>query len=325
MRKPSGLMKKTSAHSGPERPLVTPDEAGRRLDNYLMSRLKGVPRSRIYRMIRGGEVRINGRRARPDSRLEEGNEVRIPPVRVAATGPVQAPPADRVSWLTDRIVYEDRDLLVLNKPAGLAVHGGSGISFGAIELLRAARPDAPALELVHRLDRETSGCLIVAKRRPALRRLHEQFREGTIQKHYVTLLCGKMPGTERLIDEPLLTTQRRGGERHVVVAPEGKPARSRFTPRRRFRDATLVDVIIETGRTHQIRVHAAHIGHPVAGDERYGSADDAITRRYGLQRLFLHADRVSFDSPRGEQVIRAECPLDPELVAVVERLESAAS
>lgn len=304
---------------------VPADEAGRRLDNFLLAQLKGVPRPRIYRMIRGGEVRINGGRCRPDRRLLAGDEVRVPPVH--DSGPLpgsrsSGPPEERVQWLTDQIVFEDQDLLVLNKPAGLAVHGGSGISWGVIELLRAARPGERGLELVHRLDRETSGCLLIAKRRPTLRELHAQFRDGQVRKHYLALLCGRMKGEERFIDEPLLTTERRGGERHVRVDPMGKPARSRITPQRRYRAMTLADVLIETGRTHQIRVHAASIGHPVAGDERYGRGLDDLCRRYRLTRLFLHADRLTFDHPRTGHVVNVVSPLDAELEQVRNKLSA---
>jgi 23S rRNA pseudouridine955/2504/2580 synthase len=303
---------------------VSADHAGRRLDNYLLGSLSGVPRSRIYRMIRSGEVRVNGGRARPDRRLLAGDELRIPPVQTRDTQ-ARKPPRDQVERLLARIVYEDADLLALNKPAGLAVHGGSGVSWGVIELLRAGRPQADFLELVHRLDRETSGCLLVAKRRPALRRLHQQFRDGEVRKQYVALLCGRLRGEERYVDTPLLTTTRRGGERHVEPDPDGKPARSRFYPRKRFRSLSLADVVIETGRTHQIRAHAASIGHPVAGDDRYGVGADRAARRFGLQRLFLHADRLSFDSPTSGQVVRIEAPLEPELVAVLDNLAAAES
>lgn len=299
---------------------VNQDEAGRRLDNFLLGQLKGVPRSRVYRMIRGGEVRVNGGRSKPDTRLAAGDIVRVPPVRQSeGAGPAAAPPRE-LDWLSDRIVYEDSNVLVLDKPAGLAVHGGSGVSWGAIELLRAARGNSDSLELVHRLDRDTSGCLLVAKRRPALRSLHAQFRDGEVRKHYVALLCGQMRGTERFIDDPLYTHHRRGGERFVEVHPDGKPARTRIDPVRRFGPATLVDVVIETGRTHQIRVHAAAIGHPVAGDERYGEQPDAVVKKFGLRRLFLHAATLTFDDPSSERVIRVESPLDPDLAKVLERL-----
>ncbi|HHQ14305.1 MAG TPA: RluA family pseudouridine synthase [Chromatiales bacterium] len=303
---------------------VSADDAGRRLDNFLLTRLKGVPRSRVYRMIRGGEVRVNGRRARPDGRLEEGDQVRVPPVQISRRAAPPGPAANELDWLNDRIVYEDRDVLVLDKPAGLAVHGGSGVSFGAIELLRKLRPEHEQLELVHRLDRDTSGCLLFARRRSALRRLHAQFREGEVRKEYIALLCGRLRGQERFIDRPLSVHRRRGGERHVQVDPEhGKPARSRFTPRRRYASATVVDVVIETGRTHQIRVHAADLGHPVAGDTRYGGeVSERLARRLGLERLFLHAGALTFDSPRDGRVIRVECPLDAALTKVLDRLDA---
>ena len=297
---------------------VEPDEADRRLDNFLITRLKGVPRSRIYRIIRSGEVRVNKGRAKPDRRLAAGDEVRIPPIRVG--GPAKAPSRGSAEWLEQRIVYEDRDLLVLDKPSGLAVHGGSGISFGAIELLRQLRGEDSFLELVHRLDRDTSGCLLVAKRRPALRNLHAQFREGEVQKIYQTLLLGHWRGGNQYVDAPLLTTNRKNGERHVRVDATGKAARTKFIPAQAFAAAQLTSVELDTGRTHQIRVHAAHLGHPVAGDTRYGPADDPIVSGYGLQRLFLHAASLAFESPKGDRVIRVESPLDAELMAVLEKL-----
>lgn len=297
---------------------VEPDEADRRLDNFLLAQLKGVPRTHVYRMIRSGQVRVNSRRAGPDTRLAAGDRVRIPPVRMSAAGGV-TPRADRVQWIEKRIIHEDRDLLVLDKPAGLAVHGGSGVSLGAIELLRAARPDAPALGLVHRLDRETSGCLLIAKRHPTLRRLQALFRAGTVDKTYHALLLGRMSGAERLVDAPLLTTERQGGERHVRVDPAGKPARTRFVVERRFDLATLARVDLLTGRTHQIRVHAAHIGHALAGDKRYGAEDDPVAARYGLTRLFLHASSIAIEHPAGV-VLRVASPLPEELDAVLARL-----
>lgn len=316
-------MRGNSALSAVRTLRVDAEASGRRLDNLLLGELKGVPRSRIYRLIRTGQVRVNGRRARPETRVALGDEVRLPPVRTPEQAREHAPPADRVAWLAQRILYEDRDLLALDKPAGLAVHGGSGVSFGAIELLRAARPDEPGLELVHRLDRDTSGCLLVARRRPALRRLHALLREGAVAKRYTALVVGRLAGGERRVDAPLLTTERRGGERHVRVDAGGKPAVSRFVPVRRFAQATLVDVWIETGRTHQIRVHAAHLGHPVAGDERYGAADDPVVAGAGLGRLFLHAASIAFDAPGDGRVLRVEAPLPAELAAVLARLASA--
>lgn len=302
--------------------IVEPGDEDRRLDNFLLSRLRGVPKSRVYRMIRGGEVRVNKGRARPDRRLAAGDRVRIPPVRLDARATAGARVPRDASWIERRILYEDRDLLILDKPHGLAVHGGSGVSAGAIELLRAARGERADLGLVHRLDRDTSGCLLIAKRRPALRYLHGLFRDGEVQKRYTALLLGAWKGGNRVIDEPLQTTRRRGGERHVSVDPTGKPARTRFMPERVCGPAQLTTVELDTGRTHQIRVHAAFIGHPVAGDRRYGPADDPVVRDFGLRRLFLHASSLAFESLDGTRVIRADAPLDDELLVVLRRLES---
>ena len=300
---------------------IDAEETDRRLDNFLISRLKGVPRSRIYKMIRSGEVRVNKGRARPDRRLIAGDQVRIPPFRSASEVSKGQQPPRSAQWLEDRILYEDRNLLVLDKPSGLAVHGGSGIDFGAIELLRSIRGGPEKLELVHRLDRDTSGCLLVAKRRSTLRLLHEQFRNGDVQKIYTALLDGSWKGGNLYVDEPLLTTQRRNGERHVTVSSEGKPARTKFMPEeRRGRkgcEYQLTRIELDTGRTHQIRVHAAHIGHAVAGDSRYGEVRDPVLTQLGLNRLFLHASVLVFDSPQNDRVIRAEAPLSPELEKVL--------
>jgi 23S rRNA pseudouridine955/2504/2580 synthase len=300
---------------------VAAEEADRRLDNFLLAQLKGVPRTHVYRLIRSGQVRVNSRRAGPDTRLEAGDRVRIPPLRTAAAA-AAVPAVERVQWIEKRVIYEDRDLLVLDKPEGLAVHGGSGVSLGAIELLRAARPDAQGLGLVHRLDRETSGCLLIAKRQSTLRRLQALFRAGTVDKTYHALLLGKFSGAERLVDAPLLTTERHGGERHVRVDPAGKPAQTRFLVERRFDVATLARVALLTGRTHQIRVHAAHIGHPLAGDKRYGPEDDPVVGRCGLKRLFLHASRIVLDHPAGV-TLRVQSPLPEELESVLQRLARA--
>jgi 23S rRNA pseudouridine955/2504/2580 synthase len=301
---------------------VDPDEADRRLDNFLLSRLKGLPRALIYRMIRGGEVRVNKGRARPSRRLAEGDRVRIPPVHLTTPVAGQSSRVANTDWLESRVVYEDRDLLVLNKPAGLAVHGGSGVSLGVIELLRQGRAghdQKDRLELVHRLDRDTSGCLLIAKRHSSLRRLHEQFREGQVQKQYSAVLVGRWKGGARTVRDPLITHHRRGGERHVRVDPEGKPALTRFHPEKQFEQGILVSADLGTGRTHQIRVHAAHIGHPVAGDVRYGSESDAVCGESGLNRLFLHATRLRFENPQNTPV-DIECPLDADLRAVLDRL-----
>jgi 23S rRNA pseudouridine955/2504/2580 synthase len=313
-----------AAHGAGSVQLVTvgPEEADRRLDNFLLARLKGVPRTRVYRIIRAGEVRVNSRRAGPDHRLEEGDKVRIPPVRTAPGTPGRAVRQEGAAWIEARVLHEDADCLVLDKPAGLAVHGGSGVSLGAIELLRAARPDA-VLGLVHRLDRDTSGCLLVAKRPSSLRRLQAQFREGSVEKTYTALLAGRLNGAERLVDAPLLTTERRGGERHVRVDAAGKPASTRFIVEERLAGATLARVVLLTGRTHQIRVHAAHIGLPLAGDERYGAVPDTVAARCGLKRMFLHAASLAFDSPRDGRVIRVASPLPADLESALRRLRRA--
>jgi len=251
-----------------------------------------------------------------------GDEVRVPPVR--QTDASNVPPAARVraDWIEELVLYEDKDLLVLNKPSGLAVHGGSGISLGAIELLRAVRGSDACLELAHRLDRDTSGCLLVAKRTASLRSLHGQFRDGTVDKRYLALLIGRWPGRARTVDAPLVTDERRGGERHVRVDAAGKESVTRFVPLERFADAVLSEVHLTTGRTHQIRVHAASIGHPVAGDERYGMANDPIVSQYGLKRLFLHARSLVFRGPATGKEISVEASMGGDLKLPLDRLRA---
>ena len=301
------------------------DEAGRRLDNFLMSHLKGVPRAHVYRLIRSGEVRVNSRRVQASYRLISGDEVRVPPVRQPEAG--NAPPVGRVrgDWIEARVLHEDDDVLVINKPSGLAVHGGSGVSLGVIELLRATRGPRASLELVHRLDRDTSGCLLIAKRASALRILHAQFRDGTVDKRYLALLIGRWPGRARTVDAPLVTDERRGGERHVRVDAAGKEAITHFVPLERFPDAVLAEVHLTTGRTHQIRVHAASIGHPVAGDERYGVPDDPIVRAHGLKRLFLLARSLGFRNPRTGEPMTVEAPPGDDLNGPLESLRARAT
>jgi 23S rRNA pseudouridine955/2504/2580 synthase len=304
---------------------VSEEEAGQRLDNFVHKHLGDVPRSRVYRVIRKGEVRVNGHRAGPDTRLQAHDKIRIPPVRVRPPEEVGRPSTDLQETIRKAIVYEDARLLVLDKPAGVAVHGGSGISFGVIEALRAVRPDEH-LELAHRLDRDTSGCLIVARNTASLRILHALFREEdtTFEKRYLTLLKGQWDLGKKRIDAPLRTDTRVGGERTVRVDASGKPSLSEFRPVQFFgRRATLMEVALLTGRTHQIRVHAQHAGHPVAGDEKYG--DDVFNdemRAFGLNRMFLHAHSVSFEWPEGGQ-FSVNTPLPPELAAVVDKLEHA--
>jgi 23S rRNA pseudouridine955/2504/2580 synthase len=299
---------------------VSEDEAGQRLDNCLQKRLAGVPRTRIFRLIRKGEVRVNGKRASPELRLQHGDKVRIPPVRLEAPEEPARPGAQLKERIAGAIVHEDERLLVLDKPSGVAVHGGSGVSFGIIETLRALRPDE-SLELVHRLDRETSGCLLIARRPAALRTLHALLREGEFEKRYLALVKGSWQlGTKR-IDVPLRTDTRVGGERTVRAAAGGKPSVSDFRPVQFFgRTATLMEVTLRTGRTHQARVHAAHAGHPVAGDEKYGDpAFNEELRALGLRRMFLHAHSVSFSWPQGAD-FSVNTPLPPDLAEVIEAL-----
>ena len=304
---------------------ISADHAGQRIDNYLMCQLKGVPRSLVYRIVRKGEVRVNKGRIKPEYRLKEGDTVRIPPVKQAEKkAPGQAP--DHIlRQIESSIIFEDKRILVINKPSGLAVHGGSGLSFGLIEVLRQLRPNDKNLELVHRLDRDTSGCLIIAKKRSALRRLHEQLREGTMDKRYMTLLKGKWKGRSKWVDAPLLKNVVKSGERLVFVDKKGKDARTQFIPYCVGDEASLMSVKLDTGRTHQIRVHAQHLGFPIAGDDKYG--DDEFNRYLkgkGLKRLFLHAFSLKFhlpDTETGEDIpISVEAPLDEVLVNVLHKL-----
>lgn len=294
------------------------DMAGQRIDNFLRRELPGVPKSRLYRLLRRGEVRVNGGRIRADYRLCEGDEVRVPPARVRS-GPA-APPASASRQILDRVLFEDRRLLVVDKPSGVAVHGGSGVSHGIVELLRHARADLADLALAHRLDRETSGCLVLAKRRSALRQLHARFREGVVEKNYLALAVGDWQHGERTIDEPLLVTHRQGGERHVILSPEGKPAQTRVRLSRRYGQYSLLQCAPLTGRTHQIRVHLAAAGHPLVVDERYGDeAENRTAKELGLRRLFLHAQSIAFPDEHGnEQHFTA--PLADDLDAFLTRL-----
>lgn len=302
---------------------VGEDHAGQRLDNFLLRALKGVPKSRVYRLLRRGEVRVNRARARPDYRLQAGDVVRLPPVRQQTEVVSALREPDAYAWLEARVLYEDEHLLAVDKPAGLAVHGGTRVSLGLIEALRRLRPHAPMLELVHRLDRETSGCLLVAKNRRSLVALHRAWQEGGVEKHYVALVKGAWRGWEaRRIAVPLEKGRPAGGgERRTRVAPTGKAAASVFTPRRVFGPATLVEIRLLTGRMHQARVHAAHAGHPIAGDDKYGDrAFNRAMRAMGLKRLFLHAARLEFRHPVSGSKMRLESPLPPDLQAVLERL-----
>jgi 23S rRNA pseudouridine955/2504/2580 synthase len=301
-------------------------DAGQRLDNFLVRVLKGVPRTHVYRLLRKGEVRVNSKRAKPEQRVEAGDRIRLPPVRRSPAdgegAPTKAPSASLQKLIVAAIVYEDADLLVLNKPAGVAVHGGSGMAHGVIEVLRASRPEMRELDLVHRLDRDTSGCLVVAKRRAALRDMHAQFRDGLAEKRYLALVCGKWDLGQKRIELPLATGERRGGERHVAVRGHGQMAVSTFRPVQFFGTvATLMEVEIGTGKTHQIRVHAAHAGHPVAGDDKYGDREcNSALRAYGLSRMFLHAAAIGINRPGTREPLHVSSPLGPDLHAVLEAL-----
>jgi len=302
---------------------VPEDRAGQRLDNFLLGQLKGAPRSLVYKLVRSGQVRVNGGRAKAERKLEAGDEVRVPPVNLNEVGDKAPPPTGFLQRMEAAIVFEDARLLVINKPTGVASHGGSGISHGAIETMRALRPNLN-LELVHRLDRDTSGLLILAKKRSALVELQALLREdhGGIQKRYLTLLAGRMPDGVMSVDAPLHVGLRQGGERHVQVNPIGKPSLSHFRVLERRGGHSYCEVRIETGRTHQIRVHAQHIGHPVAGDDKYG--DPAVNRRFreqiGLKRLFLHAASLEFALDGGKTPYLLNAPLAPELAEALDRL-----
>lgn len=301
---------------------IAADEAGQRLDNFLLARFKGVPRSVIYRVIRKGQVRVNKGRVRPEYRLQEGDALRIPPVRMPEDGSPE-PKTSRAAGaeIEAAIIHEDDSLLVIDKPAGMAVHGGSGISAGLIENLRAARPAHDRFELVHRLDRATSGCIVVAKKRAVLRALHRQFRDGEVEKRYLALVMGRWELGSRAIDAPLEVHHRQGGERVVKVHEDGKSALTHFRPIEFYRDASLLEANLATGRTHQIRVHAAWAGHPLAGDQRYG--DESFNKAFatlGLRRLFLHASAVGFVHPVSGEPLLVSAPLPAELAAFLESM-----
>ena len=305
--------------------LVTIDEdhVGQRIDNYLLAKLKGVPKSMIYRIVRKGEVRVNKKRIKPEYKLQDGDIVRVPPVRVSENAERPGPSANlsKVSQLEERILFEDKHLIVLNKPAGLAVHGGSGIDFGIIEAMRSLRPTQKFLELAHRLDKDTSGVLLIAKKRSALRHLHDQLRFKKMQKDYKALVKGTWQAKDKAIKAPLLKLTLKSGERIVRVNQEGKECETRFKILQRYQGSTLVQASPVTGRTHQIRVHCQYTGHPIACDEKYSEQkyDDSL-RAVGLNRLFLHAAQLRFIHPGTEEVMIVKAPLDPILIQTLDRL-----
>lgn len=301
---------------------IDAEMASQRLDNFLMARLKGVPKSRIYRILRKGEVRVNRSRCTPDYRLQAGDVVRIPPIRVAERAAVAAPGADLRRALADAILFEDDCLLVIGKPAGLAVHGGSGVSLGLIEALRAIWPHEKHLELVHRLDRDTSGCLLVARRRSALRTLQRDLQGSETLKRYQLLVSGQWSRHHTEVNMPLRKNQLASGERMVRPDVSGQKAVTQFRLLESLPGASLLEATLVTGRTHQIRVHCQASGHPLAGDPKYG--DEAFNRRMkqlGLNRMFLHAFRLSFPHPVSRELIEVEAPLPNVLADVLARLE----
>lgn len=302
---------------------VDSERDGQRLDNLLLGELKGAPRSLIYRLLRTGQVRVNQGRAKPDYRVCNGDRIRIPPIRLAPEPTSKSPPLGRLRQFETTILYEDPRLLVINKPAGVAVHGGSGVSHGVIEIVRAMRPQAPTLELVHRLDRDTSGCLLLAKRRSTLRWLHQLIRAGALEKRYLALLVGRWEHATLEVNVPLRKQSLQGGERVVRVDATGKPSRTGFHRLRQFAATTLVEARLYTGRTHQIRVHAAYLGNPVAGDDKYGDREaNTALRAPGLRRLFLHASTLTFPRADGQGHFQVTAPLDPQLELVLQHLSS---
>ncbi len=293
---------------------ITEENSGQRIDNFLITRLKGVPKSKIYRIIRKGEVRVNKGRISNRYKLEIGDVVRIPPVRVAVRkNEVDLQPTLKYS-LEHEIIFEDEVLVVLNKPSGFAVHGGSGISSGVIEAFRALRPDARFLELAHRLDKDTSGCLLVAKKRSALKKLHDLFRGDGVKKTYLALLVGEWDRKKQRVVAPLLKSTGKGGERMVKVNQAGKYAETNFKRLKKYNGFTLVEASPKTGRTHQIRVHSAWLGHPIVADTRYGDVKiNSFLAKKGFRRLFLHAEQLQFNHPVSGEIMNFNAPLAPEL------------
>ena len=293
---------------------ITEDHNDQRLDNFLLTHLKGVPKSRIYRIIRKGEVRVNKGRVDVKYRLVIGDIIRVPPVRIAERSEESYIPQGLKDELQHSVLFEDDGFLIINKPAGFAVHGGSGVSSGIIEGFRLIRPEARFLELVHRLDKDTSGCLIIAKKRSALRLFHEIFRENQIHKTYIALLAGQWQRKKLIVNAPLLKNVQKGGERMVSISPLGKEAETLFRRVQLFADSTLVEASPKTGRTHQIRVHAVSLGHPIVGDERYG--EDDVNKRFrhkGYKRMFLHAQTLHFNHPVSGVAMSVSAPLPSQL------------
>ncbi|MCO6441169.1 MAG: RluA family pseudouridine synthase [Nitrococcus mobilis] len=303
---------------------IASEYEGQRLDNFLLRELKGLPRTRLYRLLRQGQVRVNGGRVRPEYRLRRGDRLRLPPMRLRERELGGAPSARILQRIEQAVLYENEQLLILDKPSGLAVHGGSGLAYGVIEAIRARRPGTLSLDLAHRLDRDTSGCLIITKRRETLQQIHALMRSNQVEKRYLALLKGKLESAMR-VEAPLERRPGQGLLQPMRVSSGGRRALTVFRPIGRYCGWTLVNVVLHTGRMHQIRVHAAYSGHPVVGDERYGDPQANHTlRRFGLRRLFLHASRVAFALP-GQDKLVVHAALGEELATVLQCLRENAA
>lgn len=315
-------MDKKKSKSKVQHLTVSSDYEGQRIDNFLITRLKGMPKPHIYRILRKGEVRVNSKRISPFYRLKPGDVVRLPPVFLDEKAKQAPPSKDTKELLAGRVLYEDENLLIINKPCGMSVHIGNTVRMGVIEALRHMYPKLVHLELAHRLDSETSGCLILAKKRRVLRELHELLRSGKINKVYWALTKGIWKKNELRVEAPLHKHYRDGGKHVVEVSREGKPALTIFHPLKVFKTASLMEAALHTGRTHQIRVHAEYSGHPIAGDDRYGDVEfNKYARKLGLKRMFLHARSIDFILPSTNQRITVVAPLDPELEEAVSEFE----
>jgi 23S rRNA pseudouridine955/2504/2580 synthase len=323
-KSPGGNPEQNGAKNTVQMLTVGEPAAAQRLDNFLLARLKGAPKSLIYRIIRKGEVRINGKRSKPESRLEEGDVVRVPPLRLSEQGDKAVPGEQLQQHLRDAILLEDSQLLVLNKPAGLSVHAGTGMKLGVIESLRSMFPEVGGLELVHRLDKGTSGCLLLAKTGKARKYLTQAFREQGVHKVYHLLVAGSWPAKVTRVDLALQRQAERSGERFVETDPDGKAASTEFRVLKKFRQATLIEARPATGRTHQIRVHATSAGHPLLGDDKYSTgASEQLTRDMGIKRLCLHAAELEFRHPDDERVVRVSAPYDEAFSRILKQLEKA--
>ncbi|WP_462168891.1 23S rRNA pseudouridine(955/2504/2580) synthase RluC [Pseudoalteromonas lipolytica] len=301
------------------------DHLGQRIDNFLITHLKGVPKSAVYKILRKGEVRVNKKRIKPVYKLQLDDVIRIPPIKVAEKDEFVPKKLDKVKQLEEAILFEDKYLMVINKPSGMAVHGGSGLSYGLIEALRVLRPEERSLELVHRLDRDTSGCLLISKRRSVLTHLHQQLREKTMEKNYWALVDGQWDAKTKNVTEGLRKNTLKSGERVVRVDnTEGKPSHTRFRVLERYAECSLVQASPVTGRTHQIRVHTLCKGHPIACDDKYGVAefDQYVNKLTGLNRLFLHAHDLRFIHPKNETTMHVEAPLDKALSNCIKKLRA---